>query len=87
MTGSLYVATVWARGSAASGDNNISIAWYDAQHHYLGQARSLPLPPGDTPWIELRAAGRPPALAAAYQVHLKSFGNTGTVWFDDVSVG
>lgn len=87
VTGSLYVATVWARGSAASGDNNISIAWYDAQHHYLGQTRSLPLPPGDTPWIELRAAGRPPALAAAYQVHLKSFGNTGTVWFDDVSVG
>ncbi len=83
----LYTVSAWARGENATGDTHISIAWYDADHHYVKQTRSAPLPTGTTDWTQLTVAGRAPAGAVGYQIHLKSASNSGTVWFDDVSVG
>jgi hypothetical protein len=81
----LYTVTVWARGENATGDTHIAIAWYDSEHHYVGQTRSAALPIGTTDWVQLSVAGRAPAGAVCYQIHLKSAGNSGTVWFDDVA--
>ena len=53
----------------------------------MGKTRSAPLPMGTTDWTQLKVAGRAPAGAVCYQIHLKSAGNSGTVWFDDVAVG
>jgi hypothetical protein len=83
----LYTVSAWARGEDATGDTHISIAWYDADHHYVKQTRSAPLPTGTTGWTQLTVSGRAPAGAVCYQIHLKSEGNSGTVWFDDVSAG
>jgi hypothetical protein len=83
----LYTVSAWARGENATGDTHISIAWYAADHHYVGQTRSAPLPTGTTDWTQLTVSGRAPAGAVCYQIHLKSADNSGTVWFDDVSAG
>ena len=77
-------ASVWARGSAATGTTTLSISYFDAAGVYVGQDSSAPLPDGDSGWTLLRAAGVAPAGAAYVRLYLKSGHNSGSVWFDDV---
>lgn len=84
--GQRYVLSAWARGEQATGRTRVAIAWFDADSRYQGQSESSALPTGDTDWRELRAEGTAPAGAAYAKIHLKSEGNAGTAWFDDVSI-
>jgi len=80
-----FRATVWAKGSSATGSNCIAISWFGADRAYLGQSQSAPLPPGNSEWQLLGVTSVAPPGAAYEEVHLKSSYNTGTVWFDDVT--
>ena len=78
--------SAYARGVAVDGDDRIAISWFDASGRYLGQDESARLRAGDPGWTRLVVQAQPPAGAAVLEVHLKSSDETGTVWFDDVSV-
>ncbi|WP_305785156.1 cellulase family glycosylhydrolase [Symbioplanes lichenis] len=84
--GQTWKAQVYARGAAATGLTQLSLAWFDAAGAYLGQNSSAALPAGDTAWTLLQTSGVAPAGAASVQMHLKSGDNTGTVWFDDAGL-
>jgi len=83
--GRAFRATAWARGSGATGDNRVAIAWFDASSRYLGQAESPGLPAGSPGWTPLAVTSRAPRGAVYAEVFLKSSHNRGTVWFDDVA--
>lgn len=84
--GQKWHAEVWARGTAATGTTQIALSWFDTNDKWLGGASSAGLPPGTTGWTKLTVDAPAPARAASLQIHLKSGGNTGTVWFDDVAM-
>ncbi|GIE95262.1 glycosyl hydrolase [Paractinoplanes rishiriensis] len=86
VAGQRWTAEVWARGNAATGATQIALSWFDANGKWLGGASSAALANGTTAWTRLTAAATAPAGTASVQVHLKSGGNTGTVWFDDVAM-
>jgi hypothetical protein len=85
-SGQVFRATAWAMGVDATGSNRISIAWFDADRNYIGQTESAFLPSGSTPWEELAVSSAAPSGAAYETINLKSSQNSGTVWFDDVSI-
>jgi hypothetical protein len=86
LPGQKWYGEVWARGNAATGSTQIALSWFDIDDKWLGGAASASLPGGTTGWAKLTVSGAAPAGAASMQIHLKSGGNTGTVWFDDVAV-
>ena len=77
---------VWARGNGATGTTQIAVSWFDINDKWLGGTNSASLPAGTTNWTKLTVDGVAPAGSASMQIHLKSGGNTGTVWFDDVVI-
>jgi hypothetical protein len=83
--GHAYAATVWARGQSASGENRVTLAWFNASGAYLGQSVSELLPPGTTTWRRLVVRGVAPHDAAAVNIFLESAYNRGEVWFDDAT--
>jgi hypothetical protein len=83
--GQTHTASVWARGSAATGQNRIALAWFDASGNYLGQVESPLVPPGTSSWLQLTVSGSAPPSAASVAIYLKSSNNSGSLWFDDVS--
>lgn len=84
--GQKWHAEVWARGNAATGNTQVALSWFDANDKWLGGASSAGLAPGTTNWTKLTVDSTAPAGTASLQVHLKSGGNTGTVWFDDAAM-
>lgn len=83
--GATVTSSVWAQGSSATGDNRLSMSFFDSTGTYCGQIESRPLPSGTTTWTNLVATGSVPACAGYVRLYLKSSGNTGRVWFDDVA--
>jgi hypothetical protein len=83
--GEPYVATVWAKGTQATGVSRLSLAWFDAGGRYLSSSSSTSLPTGTTSWTQLQVTDQAPANAAYVEIHLQSAHNSGTVWFDDVT--
>jgi hypothetical protein len=77
---------VWVKGNAATGQTQIALSWFDINDKWLGGVSSASLPVGTTTWTKLSVDGVAPAGAASMQIHLKSGDNSGTIWFDDVSV-
>jgi hypothetical protein len=67
------------------GSNYLSIAWFDATGNMLSQDDSPNFPNGTYDWQQRTLTTRAPSQAAAMEIRLNSRGNTGTVWFDDVS--
>ncbi len=84
--GRSFSAVVWARGHDATGSNRISLSFFDSGGGFLAQSESADLPQGTTGWTRLTVSGVAPKRAALLQLHLKSSGNDGTVWFDDALV-
>jgi hypothetical protein len=80
-----YSISVWAKGLQATGSNYLSIVWFDAADHLLSQNDSPCFPQGTYGWQQRTLMARAPAQATGMEIHLNSQGNTGTVWFDDVS--
>jgi hypothetical protein len=85
-SGQTWRVQVWARGTAVTGTNQLSLSWFDAANRYLDQTSSPPLATGNTGWTLLTAQGPAPANAATVEIHLKSGNNSGTVWYDDVTI-
>jgi hypothetical protein len=84
--GQKWHGEVWAKGNAATGQTQIALSWFDINDKWLGGASSASLPAGTTNWTKLSVDGVAPAGAASMQIHLKSGDNSGTIWFDDISV-
>jgi Cellulase (glycosyl hydrolase family 5)/Carbohydrate binding domain len=84
--GQQWRVQAWAKGSNARGTNQVALSWFDSAGRYLGQNSSTLLPAGTTNWTALVGQGTAPASAAALEIHLKSGNNSGTVWFDDVTI-
>ncbi|MCA1703400.1 MAG: hypothetical protein LC808_09120, partial [Actinobacteria bacterium] len=80
-SGQIWRVSVQARGIEASGLNDVTLVWFDSAGRWAGNTSSDSLRPGTTPWQTLSAVGSPPAGAEAVQVHLRSGGNTGNVFF------
>ena len=80
-----WTVSVQARGSGATGVNDVTFSWFDGEGQWLANTSSYPLPPGEGGWHWLIASGSPPAGAEAVQLHLRSRGNSGSVAFSRVS--
>jgi len=85
VAGRQYTLTVWSQGSDATGINQAGLSWWDAGGHILGSASSA-IVSGTTGWTLLAATGTAPRGAVMTEIALCSKQNTGTVWFDDVSL-
>jgi hypothetical protein len=83
--GRTYRVSVWAKGLNTTGDDYLSIVWFDATGHVLSQDDSPHFPNGTYDWQQRTLTARAPAQAAGMEIHLNSRGDSGTVWFDDVS--
>jgi hypothetical protein len=79
-----YTVTAWVKGLNLTGNDRIAFAWFDGDRRYLRQKESISLPKGTSDWTQLSVSMSAPQGAAVLEVHLKSSGETGTVWFDDV---
>ena len=79
------VASVQARGLAATGAQRICLAFFASDGSYLSNVCSPSLAAGATPWTRLEVSAQAPGRAAAVEIHLSSQNNTGTVWFDSVT--
>ena len=84
-TGEKLQVTAWAEGSAVTGSNVVAVAWYNSSNNYISNQMSAPLPSGNSRWTELAVDAVAPAGAAYAVAYLQSIGDTGSVWFDDVS--
>jgi hypothetical protein len=83
--GSQYSVTAWVRGRKATGTTLVNISWFNSQGVFMSGANSACLAAGSTHWTELEATGSAPPGAAFAEIWLKSAGNSGTVWFDDIT--
>ena len=83
--GEVFNASVWAKGSASTGNNELAISWFDKSGNYLGDSSSPTLMAGTTPWTELSVNSTAPVGAAYEMLNLKSADNTGSVWYADVT--
>jgi hypothetical protein len=78
-------ALTWMKGLNSTGYSAISLSWFDANNNYISNSTSAYLPSGTTNWIQVGVNATAPANAAYAVVNLESYGNSGTVYFDDVS--
>src|SRR6185437_3757604 len=81
--GQRFQATVWAKGTVITGQNVLAVSWFSAGGVYLGNSTSPSVPLGTSGWNQLTVKAVAPAGAAYAQIHLQSYRNSGTVWFDD----
>ncbi|GAB4039215.1 hypothetical protein GCM10028809_59710 [Spirosoma gilvum] len=81
----LVTVSGWAKTRSATGLSRISIDWFSKDRLYLSSTTSASLA-GTTDWRLLSTSGLAPAHAAYCQISLKSEGNTGIVWFDDITL-
>jgi hypothetical protein len=84
--GRTYTVSVWAKGLHTTGSDYLSIVWFDATDNSFSQDDSPHFPNGTYDWQQRTLTARAPSQATAMEIHLNSRGNTGTVWFDDVSL-
>jgi hypothetical protein len=79
-------AMVWAEGRNATGMSKIAVAWYGPRNNYISNSTSPALPNGSTTWTHLAVNAAAPAGAVYAVISLQSYANSGSVWFDDVTV-
>ncbi len=84
-TGEKIQVRAWAKGLATTGSNVLAVAWFSSSNSYISNQMSSPLPAGNSGWTELGVDAVAPSGAAYAVVYLQSIGDSGTVWFDDVS--
>ncbi|SNY64074.1 cellulase family glycosylhydrolase [Paractinoplanes atraurantiacus] len=84
--GQAWHAEAYARGVSAAGITEIALSWFDINGTWISQNTSNRLPTGTTSWTKLSVDTVAPAGAASVQLHLKSGDNTGTVYYDDVTI-
>lgn len=70
----------------ATGQTRLALAWF-SNTAYLGQTESTYAVNSSSAWQTLSITATPPAGTTSVQIHLKSYGNSGTAYFDTVRVG
>jgi hypothetical protein len=85
LPGQTYSSSVWAKGSNATGDSYLGLAWFDAAGRWIRTDPSDRLRSGTTDWSRLAVTAVAPPATAYVEIHLASANNSGAVWFDDVS--
>jgi hypothetical protein len=80
-----WTVTVYARGTQATGSNDVALAWFDAHGAWLGNTVSRPLQPSVGGWQKLVVSGTAPADARAVEIHLRSEGNDGEVAYSEAN--
>ena len=83
--GHTYSVSVWAKGLQSTGSDYLSIVWIDATGRMVSEDDAPAFPIGTYDWQQGTLSAIAPAQATAMEIHLNSRGDTGTVWFDDVS--
>jgi hypothetical protein len=81
----LFIFSGWMKADGSSGNNRQVINWTDADG-WITNSESPFLPHGTSDWTKVSLAALPPKGATHGQLYLRSDANTGTVWFDDLSV-
>jgi hypothetical protein len=79
-------ASVWASGVKTTGWSALSLSWFSATNGYLGNTTSPSVPSGTSGWAQLHVSSAAPAGAAYAMVNLESYKNSGTVYFDGVTL-
>ncbi len=83
--GNTYETTAWARGRSVAGYDYIALSWYAVDGTYLTNNKSPRVPSGESRWQQISVAAIAPDNAAYVEIHLASSGESGAVWFDDVT--
>jgi Cellulase (glycosyl hydrolase family 5) len=83
--GETFRLSAWVGGVGATGTNRVAISWFADDNGFVRESDSPAAPHGSFPWTELTVTAQVPPGAAYAEVRLQSDGNSGTVWFDDVS--
>lgn len=85
-SGKKYRLTVWVKTGEATGSTQIALFWCNGNlQEYAGDVRSQPIS-GTQDWTEVTVSGIAPKDATFVRVNLISENNTGTAWFDDVTL-
>jgi len=81
--GQAFTVWAWAKGSQATGTNDVAIVWFGDRGNYISLAHSPVLPPGSTGWTRLAVTSDAPSGADYAEVRISSSDNRGTVWFSN----
>ncbi|MGE5599344.1 MAG: carbohydrate binding domain-containing protein, partial [Bacteroidota bacterium] len=81
--GQVYSYAGWVKTQNATGSTYINIAWFNASGWISNT--SSPVLSGTNDWKYLLAVGQAPAGATYAALYVRSEGNSGAAWFDDVS--
>jgi hypothetical protein len=84
--GQIWTVSVWATGTRVNGTAQLALAWFSSRGSFMGDSSSAPLPQGNPGWTELVVHAQVPPGATSVQMHLKSYGVAGSVWFADVGI-
>lgn len=85
VSGGTVSVTADVRLVKPTGYTTIALSWF-AGNRYLGGVQATPVSNNTANWQTVTVSGTPPVGADSFQVHLKSYANTGTAFFDDVSI-
>jgi len=81
-----YTLTGWIRTKDATGRSVIGLYWYSGnQWTCMGRSCTESIS-GTQDWRRVTVTAKPPRGAALVRVNLLSENNTGTTWFDDVTM-
>ena len=84
--GKKYTLTAWIKIKDATGKNVAAMYWYNGnQWTCLGWPGTRSVT-GTQDWTKVTVTGKPPKDAALVRVNLISEENSGTTWFDDVTL-
>jgi len=84
--GFVYLLRAWARTHEATGHTYLTIAWFDRNWEWLGNAPRSFVLEGTLDWTPLLCLGIPPEGAVRGLPHLRSDANLGRAWFDDAEL-
>ena len=81
-----YTLTAWIKTKDATGKNLAEMYWYNGNQWGVVGTPSTQNIVGTHDWTKVTVTGKPPRDAALVLVNLISEENSGTTWFDDVTM-
>lgn len=81
-----YTLTAWVKTKDATGKNAVAMYFYNGNQWGVVGTPTTQSITGTNDWAKVTVSGKPPKDAAIVRVNLISEGNTGTTWFDDVTL-
>jgi hypothetical protein len=81
-----YMLTAWIKTKDATGQNAVAMYFYNGNQWGVVGTPTTQSIAGTQDWTMVTVTGKPPKDAALVRVNLISENNTGTTWFDDVTL-